>query len=108
MIKQYDSVAELLADTLDESSLREWIRTLWDDRHKYKAIVDELDKTEDGVPITPKIPLWQIDRRYGKNSTHGGEPWQCGPGWKFQLHRYSPVFSSSEAALRSVEGGKDG
>lgn len=39
MPKQYTTVAELLADTLDEANLRQWIEDLWNDRHKLSAQV---------------------------------------------------------------------
>lgn len=66
-----------------------------------RRIVDELDRTEDGVPITPKTELFQIDLEFG--ITNNGHPWSCGPGWRFQHNKSEPVFSSRETAIAARE-----
>jgi len=40
--KQYTSVAELLADGLDESQLRDWVDFLWQDRQQQRQEIERL------------------------------------------------------------------
>lgn len=61
-------------------------------------IVSELEKTADGVPITPKTELWQAHPQRGLNKHLVHVPWQCGPGWSFKRHNDLPVYSTEEAA----------
>lgn len=72
----------------------------WPDLRKRLAIIDDLEKTEDGVPITPKTALWQIDLEFGM--VNDGHPWPCGPGWTFQRVSRQPVYSTKEAALAAI------
>ncbi len=66
-----------------------------------QPIVDKLDKTKDGVPITPDMQLWQVDKRYG--ITNDGKPWPCGLGWSWQRNSNLPVYSTSAAAEAAGE-----
>lgn len=73
--KQYDSVAELLADTIDESDLRDWIKTLWDEQrelrgiafehvqtiHGLEAALAKMPRTPDGVLVVlGETVVWRI------------------------------------------------
>jgi hypothetical protein len=64
-------------------------------------IVSELDKTADGVPITPKTELWQAHPQRGLNKHLEHVPWQCGPGWSFKRHGDLQVYSTEEAARKA-------
>lgn len=77
-----------------------------------KAIVDKLPKTADGVPIVPKMKLWQIDPQGFINAPPdmigadpNPRPWsfstpptECGT---FCVRRF-PVYSSKDAASASI------
>lgn len=70
------------------------------------SVVDQLDRTADGVPITPQTELWQI---CPSGFIEDGHPWQCGPeGWTFNRVSDLPVFSSPEAARNSLKEQPDG
>lgn len=93
--KQYDSVAELLADTIDESDLRDWIKTLWDEQRELRGIAFEHVQTIHGLeaelakrPRTPdgtlvvlgETELW---------TRHRGETANC---WPWQLTRHAGIM----------------
>ena len=61
-------------------------------------IVSELDKTADGVPITPKTELWQAHPQRGHDRRLKPHPWSVGPGRSWQRNTDLPVYSSKEAA----------
>lgn len=58
------------------------------------AIIDKLPKTEDGVPISPDMEVWQIDP---KGMVNYGHPWRSTyDGPRFVPHY--PFYSTREAA----------
>ena len=61
-------------------------------------IVDELDKTADGVPITPKTELWQAHPWVNHSLNGKTHPWPCSQGWSWQRNSDKPVYSTKEAA----------
>ncbi len=65
---------------------------------RIEELEGKLDKTADGVVITPESELWQIDSKFG--CIHGGRPWHCGKGWGFQRVSGEPVYSTEEEALK--------
>jgi hypothetical protein len=69
------------------------IAELLAENKQLKDIVDELDVTADGVPITPKTELWQADPLINE-----GRPWPCGPKWIFHQVAEKAVYSTKEAA----------
>lgn len=64
-------------------------------------LVSELDKTADGVPITPKTTLWQAHPQRGYNRYWVPHPWSVGPGYTFQRNFDLPVYSTKEAARKA-------
>jgi len=56
MAKQYDSVAALLADVVEETDLRDWIRHLWEEQRKLHAELKRLRLENQG--------LWHIVHQY--------------------------------------------
>jgi hypothetical protein len=69
-----------------------------------EEILAQLDRTEDGEYITPQTKLWQIDPK-GKIS--GGSAWRVDRSWSFQKRDGYLLFSSEEAALRSVRSASE-
>lgn len=45
MGKQYTSVPEMLADTLDSRGLKKMFVTVWNEHHRLRAIVEDQSKT---------------------------------------------------------------
>lgn len=70
---------------------------------RLQIIVNKLEKTEDGVPITPDMQLWQMDKRHRMASVNCGKPWKCGDGWSFQRIQNLPVYSTEETASAAGE-----
>jgi hypothetical protein len=64
-------------------------------------IVSELDKTADGVPITPKTKLWQAHPQRGYDRNWVPHPWSVGPGWSWQRNSDLQVYSTEEAARKA-------
>ena len=64
-------------------------------------IVDELDKTADGVPITPKTELWQAHPWVNHSLSGVAHPWPCSQGYSWQRNLDKPVYSTEEAARES-------
>jgi hypothetical protein len=67
------------------------IKELVAENERLQDIVDELDKTADGVPITPKTELWQAHPSW----TH---PWLCSQAHSYRRDSDKPVYSTEEAA----------
>jgi hypothetical protein len=61
-------------------------------------IVSELDKTADGVPITPKTELWQAHPWVNHSLSGVAHPWPCSQNWSWQYNSDKPVYSTEEAA----------
>lgn len=61
--------------------------------------IEKCPRTKDGELIGPDTVLWQID---AAGFVNDGHPWRCGVGFTFQNSKVLPVFSSKEAAIRSV------
>ena len=64
-------------------------------------IVSELDKTADGVPITPKTELWQAHPWVNHSLNGKAHPWPCSQGWSWQRNSDKPVYSTEEAARKA-------
>lgn len=79
----------------------DYIVKLEKENKQLQAIVDELDKTADGVPITPKTKLWQAHPQRGYDLNWVPHPWPCGPGWSWQRNSDKPVYSAKEAARKA-------
>ena len=74
------------------------IAELLAENKQLKDIVDELDKTADGVPITPKTKLWQAHPWVNHSLNGKAHPWPCSQNWSWQRSSDKPVYSTKEAA----------
>jgi len=97
-----DQLRRMAIETCDDGT-GSHIETLWweaaDEIDRLNAIVSQLEVTADGVVITPKTQLWQIDPDRMLND---GEPWKCYAKSVFRVHDLT-VFSTKEAALNSTK-----
>ena len=64
-------------------------------------LVSELDKTADGVPITPKTTLWQAHPCMNHSRDGKPHPWSYGPGQSWQRESTLLVYSTEEAARKA-------
>jgi hypothetical protein len=76
----------------------DYMAKLVKENKRLQAIVDQLDKTADGVPITPKTELWQAHPWVNHTLNGDPHPWPCSQGYSWQRNSDKPVYSTSEAA----------
>ena len=64
-------------------------------------IISELDKTADGVPITPETELWQAHPCMNHSRDGKPHPWSYSPGQSWQRESTLQVYSTKEAARKA-------
>ncbi len=115
--KSYNSVAELMADMLDESDLRDWIRLLWEEKSELRDQLAAMPRTPDGTLVVLGVTtLWnrQSDGRVFSCKPHtlllGGDdgvsvsgPWLTNKGERISGPIRLSQCYGSESALTKGE-----